>query len=141
VHTWLGGSPDGVSESGKLVEIKCPPMRQIVPGEVPVHYMPQLQLCMEILDLEEADFIQYKPALTNWPKGEEFDVVNVKRDPEWWKTNFPIMKEFWEKVLYFREHLDELPPPKVKKTRVKKEVPPAVCEIEVLPEEDFYNDD
>ena len=25
VESWLGGSPDGVSESGKLVEIKCPP--------------------------------------------------------------------------------------------------------------------
>ena len=43
LHPWLGGSPDGVSESGKLVEIKCPPLRQIVPGEVPIHYMPQLQ--------------------------------------------------------------------------------------------------
>jgi hypothetical protein len=27
VEKWLGGSPDGVSESGKLVEIKCPPQR------------------------------------------------------------------------------------------------------------------
>ena len=35
VHKWLGGSPDGVSESGKLVEIKCPPQRAIIPGEVP----------------------------------------------------------------------------------------------------------
>jgi putative phage-type endonuclease len=140
VHNWLGGSPDGVTESGKLVEIKCPPMRAILP-EVPAHYMPQLQMCMEILDLEEADFIEYKPAETNWPKPEEFQVLNVKRDREWWKTNFSLMKQFWEKVLYFREHLDELPPPKVKKTRVKKELPPAVCEIEVLPEEDFYNDD
>ena len=140
VHNWLGGSPDGVTESGKLVEIKCPPMRAILP-EVPAHYMPQLQMCMEILDLEEADFIEYKPAETNWPKPEEFQVLNVKRDREWWKTNFSLMKQFWEKVLYFREHLDELPPPKVKKTRVKKELPPAVCEIEPLPEEDFYNDD
>ena len=140
VHKWLGGSPDGVTESGKLVEIKCPPMRQILP-EVPAHYMPQLQLCMQILDLEEADFIEYKPAETNWPKPEEFQVLNVKRDREWWKTNFSLMKQFWEKVLYFREHLDELPPPKVKKTRVKKELPPPVCEIEALPEEDFYNDD
>jgi putative phage-type endonuclease len=32
LHPWLGGSPDGVSESGKLVEIKCPPQRQIIPG-------------------------------------------------------------------------------------------------------------
>ena len=119
VHKWLGGSPDGVSESGKLVEIKCPPQRAIIPGEVPEHYMPQLQLCMEILDLESADFIQYKPAATNWPKPEEFDVVNVPRDREWFKTYLPVMKEFWDKVLYFREHKDELPAPKLKKTRRK----------------------
>lgn len=94
-------------------------------------------------DLEEADFIEYKPAETNWPRPEEFDVVNVKRDREWWKTNFPIMKAFWEKVLYYREHLDELPLPKekVKRPRKKKELEPAACEIEPLPEEDFYNDD
>lgn len=141
VHNWLGGSPDGVSESGKLVEIKCPPQRKIVPGEVPGHYMPQLQLCMEILDLNEADFIQYKPAETNWPLPEEFDVVNVKRDPEWWKTYLPIMKEFWDKVLYFREHIDELPKPKLKKTRKKKEKEPAKCEIQALSDEDPYEDD
>ena len=116
-------------------------MRQIVPGEVPIHYMPQLQLCMEILDLESADFIQYKPAETNWPKPEEFDVVNVPRDREWWKTNLPIMREFWEKVLYFREHLDELPVPKLKKTRKKKEVEPLICEIEPNPEEDYFHED
>jgi len=51
------------------------------------------------------------------------------------------MRAFWDKVLYYREHLDELPKPKEKKTRKKKELPPAVCEIEPLPEEDFYNDD
>ena len=103
--------------------------------------MPQLQLCMEILDLEEADFIQYKPAETNWPRPEEFDVVNVKRDREWWKKYFPIMKEFWDKVVYYRQHLDELPKPKLKKTRKKKEPEPVICEVTVLPEEDFYNDD
>ena len=79
-YPWLGGSPDGVTESGKLVEIKCPMSRKIE-ALVPEHYMPQLQVCMQILDLEEADFIQYKPAETNWPRPEEFVVVNVKRDP------------------------------------------------------------
>jgi hypothetical protein len=36
-----------------------------------------------------------------------------------------------------------LPKPveKVKRPRKKKEPEPVVCEIEVLPEEDFYNDD
>jgi hypothetical protein len=37
--------------------------------------------------------------------------------------------------------MDELPPPKEKKTRKKKDLPPPVCEIETLPEEDFYHDD
>ena len=86
-YPFLGGSPDGVSESGKLVEIKCPMMRAI-DDSVPEHYMPQLQLCMDILDLEEADFIQYKPAETNWPKPEEFIVTNVKRDRDWFATIF-----------------------------------------------------
>lgn len=29
VYNWLGGSPDGITESGKLLEIKCPMMRAI----------------------------------------------------------------------------------------------------------------
>ena len=106
---------------------------------VPEHYMPQLQLCMEILDLEEADFIQYKPAETNWPRPEEFVVVNVKRDSEWFKTYLPVMREFWDKVLYFREHLDELPKPeeKVKRPRKKKEIP---CEVEIDPNDTYLSD-
>ena len=136
-YTWLGGSPDGVSESGKLVEIKCPMSREIGNGDVPVHYMPQLQMCMEILDLEEADFIQYKPAETNWPRPEEFTVVNVKRDREWWEKYFPVMEEFWQKVLHHREHGIEVPEPKVRKPRKKKVIP---CEIEVDPEDTYISD-
>jgi hypothetical protein len=90
--------------------------------------------------LEEADFIQYKPAYTNWPKPEEFDVVNVKRDREWFKTYLPVMDEFWKKVLYFREHIDELPQPKPKRTRKKKEVEPIKCEIQTLSDEDDYHE-
>jgi putative phage-type endonuclease len=137
-YNWLGGSPDGVTESGKLVEIKCPMMRAIEPC-VPEHYMPQLQLCMEIMDLDEADFIQYKPADFNWPRPEEFVVVNVKRDPEWWTTYFPVMRTFWEKVLYHREHGIEEPPPKLKRPRKKKETNP-ICEVECISDEDYYDD-
>ncbi len=134
-YSWLGGSPDGVHNSGKLFVLICPPMRQNISGEVPEHYMPQLQLCMEILDLEEADFIQYKPALTNWPRPEEFDVVNVKRDREWFEKYLPIMEEFWQKVLYHREYGIDDPPPK--KTRKKKEELPKTCEIATDPDDDY----
>jgi putative phage-type endonuclease len=111
VHMWLGGSPDGITESGKLLEIKCPMRRQILP-EVPVHYMPQLQLLMEILDLEECDFIQYKPQELTWPEPSEFVVVNVPRDRQWFADQLPVMDAFWKRVLWHREHgeLDKLRP-------------------------------
>ena len=36
--TWLGASPDGVTNTGRLIEIKCPFKRLIVPTETPHHY-------------------------------------------------------------------------------------------------------
>jgi putative phage-type endonuclease len=123
VHKWLGGSPDGVTEDGMLIEIKCPLTRKIE-SKVPKHYMPQIQLLLEILDLEECDFIQYRPAGTirkcdecracnlgvfgtcdctyrdvpDPSKPEEFNVVNVKRSRQWFADALPIMQAFWERV-------------------------------------------
>jgi hypothetical protein len=34
--------------------------------------------------------------------------ILVKRDNNWFKTKFPLMKKFWDDVLYYRQHLDEL---------------------------------
>ena len=121
VYNWLGGSPDGITESGKLIEIKCPLRREIKP-EVPIYYMPQLQLLMEILDLEEAVFIQYKPPELTWPKPEEFVLVEVKRDRQWFQDKLPIMENLWKRVLYHREHGvgDLLKPKKTRKPSTKK---------------------
>ena len=96
VHKWLGGSPDGVTESGKLIEIKCPMSRKIK-NDCPKHYLAQLQVLMDVLDLEECDFIQYRP------DPYEFVVVNIKRDRDWFAEKMPIMKKFWQKVLDGRE--------------------------------------
>lgn len=112
VYKWLGGSPDGITESGKLLEIKCP-LRRKITNEVPVHYLPQLQLLMEILDLEECDFIQYKPDEITWPGPPEFVVTNVKRDRMWFAEKLPIMDAFWQRVLWHRVHgVDDLLPKK-----------------------------
>lgn len=92
VHKWLGGSPDGVTEDGLLIEIKCPLTRKIE-SKVPKHYMPQIQLLLEILDLEECDFIQYKP------EPEIFNIVRVNRDREWFQRALPVLEAFWNKVL------------------------------------------
>lgn len=96
LYPWLGASPDGVTEDGLLIEIKCPLTRKIE-AKVPKYYFPQVQLQLEITDLEECDFIQYRPA---GPQGEEqFVVVRVKRDREWFAKNLPIMKQAWERIV------------------------------------------
>jgi len=97
IHKFLGGSPDGITESGRLLEIKCPPKREIKP-EVPKHYVAQIQLLMEILDIEVCDFVQYKPG-----PPEIFQVTTVQRSREWFAEKLPIMKAFWDRVLAKRQ--------------------------------------
>lgn len=96
VHPWLGGSPDGVTESGRLIEIKCPLTRKITPA-VPKYYLPQIQLLLEVLDLDVCDFIQYRPG-----PPEEFVVTTVERDREWFARILPRAKAFWDLVLQKR---------------------------------------
>jgi putative phage-type endonuclease len=97
VHKFLGGSPDGITESGRLLEIKCPLSRKIKP-EVPGYYLPQIQLLLEIMDLEVCDFLQYKQG-----PPEEFVVVEVPRDREWFAKYLPVMRAFWDRVLEMRQ--------------------------------------
>lgn len=137
-HPWLGGSPDGLTESGRLLEIKCPLQREIKP-EVPVYYMPQLQLLMEILDLESCAFIQYKPSDITWPRPAEFVVVDVARDRQWFQDSLPVLKALWDRVVWHRANgcEDLMKKPRVpRKPKELKVVIPERCEIE-----DDYTDD
>ena len=100
-YSWLGGSPDGITTDGILLEVKCPVKRKIVMGEVPHHYLSQVLLNLEICDLELAHFIEFIPGNSD----DEFvmNVVEVKRDREWFSTNFLKIKEFWDSVLFYRK--------------------------------------
>jgi putative phage-type endonuclease len=104
-YPWLGASPDGVTEDGLLIEIKCPLTRKIEP-KVPKHYWPQVQLQLEITDLEECDFIQYRPGNTESipPRPEEFVVTRIKRDREWFQKNLPAMKAAWDRICNGRKN-------------------------------------
>lgn len=99
-HDWLGGSPDGITSDGILLEVKCPIKRKIVPGEVPHHYLSQVLLNLEICDLEIAHFIEFIPG--NSDDDYVINVVEVNRDREWFSTELPKMREFWEDVIKYR---------------------------------------
>ena len=100
-YPWLGGSPDGITTDGILLEVKCPLKRKIVMGEVPHHYVSQVLLNLEICDLELAHFIEFIPGNSD----EDFviNIVEVKRDREWFAKELPKMKAFWDSVLESRE--------------------------------------
>lgn len=127
-YPWLGASPDGVTKSGKLIEIKCPMTRTIVPGEVPHHYMPQVQVCLEVCNLEEAVFIQYKPESITWPRPAILDIAHVKRDREWFCKNMDLLHGFWKEMMERRETYQADSPETAKPVRPGKKVT-MVCQI------------
>ena len=119
-YYWLAGSPDGVSmskeENGRpiLLEVKCPYKRPIKFGYIPAYYYPQVQLNMFICNLEDADFIEYKPP-------DIMNIVRVKIDHVWLNENLPILEKFWKDVEYYRENDIKLHP-KYKPPRPPKRV-------------------
>lgn len=106
---WLGASPDGVTKSGKMVEIKCPMSRPILPDMIPHHYYPQVQVCLEVCDLDEAVFIQYKPLDVTWPKPPIFTVFTVPRSREWFAENEDKLHTFWTEMMTLRQSAQALP--------------------------------
>lgn len=92
VYSWLAGSPDGVTESGKLLEIKCPFKKKIRAEIIPCYYV-QVQLLMEILDLELCDFVQYRPT------GPEYLLMQIQRDRKWFESVLPKLKNTWDSIV------------------------------------------
>ncbi len=56
-YPFIGASPDGISTSGTMLEIKCPTKRQIT-GIVPLYYWVQIQTQLQVCNLDKCDFIE-----------------------------------------------------------------------------------
>jgi len=57
-HSYIGASPDGITESGVMLEIKCP-FRRVPTGIPPFHYWIQVQLQLQCCyKLDECDFVE-----------------------------------------------------------------------------------
>jgi len=53
----LGASPDGITDTGVMLEIKCPFMR-VIDGQVPLQYYYQIQAQLEVCGLRCCDFLE-----------------------------------------------------------------------------------
>ena len=54
----FGASPDGITDTGIMIELKCPWRRVIKHDEVPEQYMLQIQGQLEVCDLDECDYVE-----------------------------------------------------------------------------------
>ncbi len=98
----LGASPDGVLESGALVEIKCPYKRVIDPNVVPLQYWHQMQLQMEVCNLNLCYYVEWAPAMEFFdPTKDIFSVQEVHRDTGWLSDNWKCIQSFWEDVQHY----------------------------------------
>lgn len=68
-YDFLGASPDGIRPDGVMLEIKCPPKREIT-GIPPYYYWIQMQGQLEVCDLEKCDFLECK--ITEFEKEDDF---------------------------------------------------------------------
>lgn len=110
-YSVIGASVDGLCLDGKrAIEIKCPWSREIIEDVVPDQYWQQLQLNCEILDVDEIDFVQYRPAKMGVDKNgvevelepEILTIKTVARDPVWFGRALPKFLRFAEAVRYVR---------------------------------------
>lgn len=56
---FLAASPDGITDDGIMVEIKCPYVRAVDKG-IPFYYWIQVQLQLEVCDLQHCDYLECK---------------------------------------------------------------------------------
>jgi putative phage-type endonuclease len=70
---FLGASPDGITDDGIMIEIKCPTSRDIT-GNIhdlkTTSYYVQIQVQLEVCNLRVCDFIEYK--IINYSSYENF---------------------------------------------------------------------
>lgn len=108
---WLAASPDGITLTGRMIEIKCPFARRIDKGVVPHHYLPQVQVQMEVCGLSSCYFVQWQPAHLTHDGVEVFDIVLIERDRLWFDKHKDTLYAFYTDLIAMRAGYVKPPPP------------------------------
>ena len=109
-NDWLAGSPDGITPCGRMIEVKCPVTREIILGEVPRHYVAQIQTLLHITKLDVCDYVEMKGP-------NEFQIVPVKRDPDWFATHGSELRKFHTKLQEAIANPELAPRPRKRKAK------------------------
>lgn len=110
-YPWLGANPDGISSTGRLIEIKCPYSRKPSPTSVPAVYYAQIQVQLEVTDLDQCYFVQWQPAWLAPDEEEIFSIQVVERDRQWFADRVDALKSFHTELMAMRAAYVPPPPP------------------------------
>lgn len=116
-YPFLGASPDGlqmIKKKPRLIEIKCPKKRQIT-YRVPVEYWVQSQIAMEVWNIDEVLYCEYKfDIATEEPTTKDLTITygqlargvywiyqdswhyRIPRDRAWFRSILPQIENFFE---------------------------------------------
>ncbi len=122
-YDYLAASPDGITDDGVMLEIKCPYSRQTT-GIPPIYYWYQMQLQLEVCDLNECDYlecnikeynneeeflrdntVEYKGVLIKVNDKYEYykgDICNYKQWLEEYENKYENIEiSFWKCIKYY----------------------------------------
>ena len=91
----FGASPDGITDEGIMIEIKCPYKREIKDGTIPDKYYYQMQGQMAVCELDICDYVECKFVTYN----TEEEYINNIKDLENYKHG--IIIEFKDNTYYY----------------------------------------
>lgn len=86
VHDWLAASPDGLIDSERGVEIKCPYSGKLKAIEDQPHYGAQIQLCLAVTERKVWDYFAWTP------NGHRLQEVAI--DEDWLPSHLPTLEAF-----------------------------------------------
>ena len=136
-YPWLAASPDGITSRGYAIEIKCPLRRKIIPGHVPSHYYPQIQVQMEVCNVDFCYFIQYKPGFMNDGGKPFIDIVVVERDRMWFEARKNILLGFYTELMERKKtHVSV-----TEEASITEDIAEGLYDVEREPYEREYGDD
>lgn len=93
---WLGGSPDGITTDGIVLEVKCPSSREITADDhIPENYIPQIMGNMWVTGLHVAHYVEFRPK-TSYYFGEELKIVELHFSDMYWRVVLSHLKAFWQ---------------------------------------------
>tara|TARA_B110000259_G_scaffold180229_1_gene220703 strand:+ start:50 stop:1147 length:1098 start_codon:yes stop_codon:yes gene_type:complete len=105
----FGASPDGITDLGIMVEIKCPFSRQIKKDIIPEKYYYQMQGQLAVCNLTECDYVECNFKILDDDK-EYYDFIKEKKYDN---KNFGIIAEYYNNstqkyfYLYSNEYLNK----------------------------------